>query len=87
LSLLFISPCRQWKCPICGEEAKKFYIDSEMRKALSDAKKMIKEPKMVVFYSNGTKAYKFNEEDGQGNELEREKGEHKRLGTDLTKEN
>jgi hypothetical protein len=69
LSLLFISPCRQWKCPICSEEAKKFYIDTEVRKVMNDVKKMIKQPKEIVFYYNGTKTYNFNEEEGQGNEL------------------
>jgi hypothetical protein len=72
-----ISPCRQWKCPICGEEAKKFYIDSELKKVLNDVKKMIKEPKEIIFYSNGKKVYKYNEEEGQGNELEREKDEQR----------
>jgi hypothetical protein len=75
--LLFISPCRQWKCPICGEEAKKFYIDSELKKVLNDVKKMIKEPKEIIFYSNGKKVYKYNEEENQVHEAEREKDEQR----------
>lgn len=36
---------------------------------MNDVKKMIKQPKEIVFYYNGTKTYNFNEEEGQGNEL------------------
>jgi hypothetical protein len=77
LSLLFISPCRQWRCPVCGGEARKFCIDNEFKKVLADVKKMIKEPKEVVFYASGAKVYRYDEEEAPKREAEKGREEHR----------
>ena len=51
--LKMICSTRQWKCPICGKDARKMVIDKQAQTVILDCEKMITPPKAIYFYSDG----------------------------------